>query len=182
MNSKTTSLIALIPLALIGLVIAFGLGYVYHLAHYWNPLIIVSIAFPFVFALLLATLAAKVVAISGCELVFVGAIVGLAIGIAGIGGKFWIPYQMEISNAATKMIETGEADDFSHSEIKELLRSQTTLSGYMSHRAEAGFGIVRRGRSLPVGGAFMWGLWGIEALIICLFATCGGIGGKEIFP
>ena len=156
MNSKATSLIALIPLALIGIAIAFGLGYVYHLAHYWNPVIIISFAFPFVFAFVLAMLAAKIVAISNCELAFVGAIVGLAIGVAGISGKFWIPYQMEVSNAATEVIEEGDAEDLSHSEIKELIRSQTSLSEYMSYRADAGFGVVSRGKAIPIGGTFMW--------------------------
>ena len=180
MNSKTTSLIVLVPLALIGVAIAFGLGYIYHLAHYWNPLIIISLAFPFVFAIILAMLAAKAVAISNCELAFAGAMVGLAIGVAGISGKFWIPYQMEISSAAAEIVETGDAEDLSHSEIKELIRSQTSISDYLSYRAAAGFGIVRRGQELPVGGTFMWILWGIETLIVCLFAMGGGAAGKEI--
>ena len=181
MNSKVIPWIAFVPLVLIGIAIAFGSGYLYHLAHYWNPLIIFSIFFPFVFAFVLATLAANVVAVSNCEAAFAGAIVGLAIGVAGVGGKFWIPFELELSSAATEVIEQNELDAASHGELKELIRSQTSLSDHMSRRAESGFGIVVKGNdSIPVGGTFLWVLWGIEALIICLFATVGGAIGKEM--
>lgn len=160
-----------LPLLVVGVLLAVLEAYVYQLLHYWNPFILISLTLPFVFAACLGAIGATIVGKSKVENKALTLLIGVAIGLAGIGSKFWIQYEVAISHAATELHDDSEYQGMALTALKNEIRSQITFWEYLSERAESGMAISRRGRGLPIGGVVMYVLWGLEVLIVVFCTT-----------
>ena len=181
MNSfrKLKPFLILIFATILGLVAAICLSYIYQLVQGWNPFLVLSIFLMVGFAAALCAVTTQVLNLSKISNPLIGALLGLIIGFAGIGGKFWIQYEQAISAASAELASEFEFDSVSEIDIKRELRQEVSFFNYLQQRASAGMGISRRGRSLPISGSFIYLLWALEALFVCFISLGSGLVAAE---
>jgi hypothetical protein len=161
-----------IPLGLLfGTGAAVTVGWIYQAFIDWVPLIYFNIFATLAFGALVGAFAAIGLHTGKSRNMIVALFVGLLSGAVGEAASFHYAYQR-----ATAAVAEEEGVD------AEEIRGEFNHRDYLYARAEAGWSIGRTSSGIPIRGVFVWGFWGIEALLVCgLSAAVAHLGNAGPF-
>ena len=146
-----------IPLGLLyGMGAAVTLGWVYQAFIDWVPLIYFNVLATLAFGALVGAFAAIGLHAGKSRSMPVALLVGLLCGGVGEAASFHYAYlRATASMAEEESVDLAEVrDEFNH-------------LAYLYARAEVGWTVGRTSSGVPIRGAFVWGFWAIEVLLVC---------------
>ena len=162
-----------LPLALIGLIVAIAASFIYHLALHWIPLIYISFLVTFGLGICLGVIGSKIVTIGKVRNVGLAILIGLALTLGALAGKFYFQYQQMLTDTVAIIMEDPEADGADPALIRQALGQELSFAEHIKARVEQGWQIGRPGRDggAPISGPFVYVIWLIELGIIAWSAV-----------
>ena len=157
-----------IPLAIVAMVIAIAMAYVYHLALHWIPLIYISFLVTIGLGIGLGMVGSKIVLFGKVRNVALAMLIGLLLTLSALAGKFYFQHQQMITDTVAAIMEDPDAVGADPAEVRKFLQQEVTFVEHIKARVEQGWQIGRPGANggAPISGIFVYIVWVLEFLII----------------
>lgn len=159
------------PLALVGIVVAVALSFIYHHVLYWIPLIYANFLATLGLGFALGAIGAFIVNTGKVRSILLTLVVGLLMTLAALGGKYYFQYQQMLTDIVAFEMKDPKLADVDPVEMREFVGERVTFMEHINIRAEEGWNIGRGGGGAPVSGIFVYVIWLIEFGIVVFFAV-----------
>ncbi len=163
------------------LAVLAGIGVAYQFIVEWCPFIYINALLSFGAALAAALGAGLTLQYGKCRNVAVGAVLGLLLGSAALAGSHYWAYTSFSKQFAVALSENVEEADSAEPSAEAPAVAEVALSfpSYVQLKAQLGWSVGRSGDGLPIQGTFFYIIWAIEAGILLVISTLGGVNAAK---
>ena len=173
--------VLMIPLLLLGAVVAVAAAFAYHLLLEWIPLIYVNFLATLFFGIGLGMVGAWIVKTSHTRNRAVAVAIGILLALSALSAKYFFQHQTfcnQILDAGGEGLFQDVEEPLNAADQKEMLdefrntfRENFTIADHLKMRVEQGWNIGRRGNGAPINGPFVYAIWLIEAGMLLYYGT-----------
>lgn len=168
--------ILLLPLGLLAVVLGVAIAWPYQALVTWVPYIYINLLVVIGFAIALGVLAYLASNYGKNRNRWLGALLGLVIGVSAVGATHYFAYRRAIGEVMEEAERIIADEGGSLADVGDLSELMPTFSQFIKLKTESGWSL---GRSSSDGkgdltGIFVWLIWGIEALGLIGVAIYGG--------
>ncbi len=155
-----------LPLTLVGMVVCVGIAYLYQLLLELIPFIYLNFLMTAGVGIAIAFVGGFIVHMGHVRNPVLGLLIGLALMLSLLGGKFRFQYCRTFEEVVTATMEENGFPEGARQETRKILAPQYTFTDHLRDRVDVGWAIGRGNNGAPVGGFLVYLVWLIEAGVL----------------
>lgn len=173
-SGKSSPLI--VPLGILGVALGILVAWPYQALVTWVPYIYINALVYIGFMIALGAIAYLVSNFGKNRNRWLGALLGVVIGVSGVAASHYFAYRRAISEVKEEAERIVANEGGSLEDLGELDELMPTFGQFIKLKVESGWSLGRRSSSGAgdITGVFVWLIWGIEALGLLGVAIYGG--------